>query len=84
VVHHLNQPLTILSNLLNELMVDLRINPSGFEKLVQVQQQVGRVIAITRMIANINTYECMEYVAGVKIVDIEKACRPCTQGTPHD
>jgi PAS domain S-box-containing protein len=84
VVHHLNQPLTILSNLLNELMVDLRLDPPGFEKLVQVQQQVGRVIAITRMIANINTYACMEYVAGVKIVDIEKACRRCPEGAPHD
>jgi len=83
VVHHLNQPLTILSNLLNELMVDLPVGPHGFEKLVQMQQQVARVIAITRMIASIDTYECMEYVAGVKIVDIEKACRRCTEGATH-
>ncbi len=84
VVHHLNQPLTILSNLLNELMVDLRADPPDFEKLVKIQQQVGRVIAISRMIANINTYECMEYVAGVKIVDIEKASRPCPERATHD
>lgn len=84
VVHHLNQPLTILSNLLNELMVDLPMDPPGFEKLVQIQQQVGRVIAITRMIASINSYECMEYVAGVKIVDIEKACRPCPERETRD
>lgn len=84
VVHHLNQPLTILSNLLNELMVDLPMDPPGFEKLLQIQQQVGRVIAIARMIASVNSYECMEYVAGVKIVDIEKASRPCSEGATHD
>lgn len=84
VVHHLNQPLTILRNLLNEVMVDLPVDPRGFEKLVQIQQQLDRVITITRMIANINTYECMEYVAGVKIVDLEKACRQCTERAAHD
>jgi PAS domain S-box-containing protein len=84
VVHHLNQPLTIISNLLNELMVDLPMDPSGFEKLVQIQQQMGRVIALTRMIASINSYKCMEYVAGVKIVDIEKASRPCPERPVHD
>jgi len=84
VVHHLNQPLTILSNLLNELLVDLPLGPPGFEKLVQIQQQVGRVIAIARMIASINSYECMEYVAGVKIVDIVKASRACLEGATHD
>jgi len=31
VVHHLNQPLTILNNLLNETMVDLRMDPAGFD-----------------------------------------------------
>ena len=84
VVHHLNQPLTILNNLLNELMVDLPMQPQGFEKLVQIQQQVGRVIAITRKIASINTYACMEYVAGVKIVDIEKASRNGPERATHD
>jgi PAS domain S-box-containing protein len=84
VVHHLNQPLTILSNLVNEVMVDHPLDSRGFEKLVQIQQQLGRVIAISRMIADISTYECMEYVAGVKIVDLEKACRQCTEGAPHD
>jgi PAS domain S-box-containing protein len=84
VVHQLNQPLTILNNLLNELMVDLRTDPSGFEKLVRIQQQVGRVIAITRMVANIKAYESMEYVAGIKIVDIEKASRQGPERAAHD
>jgi hypothetical protein len=65
-------------------MVDHPLDPRGFEKLVQIQQQLGRVITITRMIANISTYESMEYVAGVKIVDLEKASRQCTERAPHD
>jgi PAS domain S-box-containing protein len=84
VVHQLNQPLTILNNLLNELIVDLRMDPPGFEKLVRIQQQLRRVIEITRKVASIKTYESVEYVAGVKIVDIEKASRPCPEKSPHD
>ena len=84
VVHHLNQPLTILNNLLNELMVDARINPPGFEKLVRIQQQLGRVIEITRQVAGIRSYASVEYVAGVKIVDIEKASRRGPEKLPHD
>ena len=84
VVHHLNQPLTILNNLLNETMVDLRMDPAGFDKLVRIQKQLSRVIEITRKIASIQTYESVEYVAGVKIVDIEKASRRCPEKLPHD
>jgi hypothetical protein len=42
------------------------------------------VIEITRKVASIKTYESVEYVAGVKIVDIEKASRPCPEKSPHD
>jgi hypothetical protein len=84
VVHLLNQPLTILNNLLNELMVDVRINPPGFEKLVRIQKQLSRVIEITRQVASIRTYASVEYVAGVKIVDIEKASRQGPEKLPHD
>lgn len=84
VVHHLNQPLTILNNLLNELIVDLRMDPPGFDKLVRIQRQLSRVIEITRKIGSIKTYEPVEYVAGVKIVDIEKASLPCPEKLPHD
>jgi PAS domain S-box-containing protein len=84
VVHLLNQPLTILNNLLNELMVDMRVDPPGFDKLVRIQQQLSRVIGITRKIASIKSYEPVEYVAGVKIVDIEKASRQSPERSNHD
>jgi len=51
---------------------------------VRIQQQLGRVIAITRQIAGIRSYASVEYVAGVKIVDIEKASRRGPEKLPHD
>jgi PAS domain S-box-containing protein len=73
VAHHLNQPLTIVNNLLNELLTDALVEGPCFDRILKVQQQVNRMIAITRKIAAIKRYESMDYVAGVKIVDIEKS-----------
>jgi len=73
VVHHLNQPLTIVDNLLNEMLADAAVERTCFDRMLKVQQQVSRMIAITRKIAAIKRYESMDYVAGVKIVDIEKS-----------
>jgi two-component system, cell cycle sensor histidine kinase and response regulator CckA len=73
VAHHLNQPLTIVDNLLNEMLADASMEGPCFDRMLQVQQQVSRMIAITRKIAAIKRYESMDYVAGVKIVDIEKS-----------
>jgi PAS domain S-box-containing protein len=73
VAHHLNQPLTIVDNLLNEMLADASVEGPCFDRMLKVQQQVSRMIAITRKIAAIKRYESMDYVAGVKIVDIEKS-----------
>jgi len=73
VAHHLNQPLTIVNNLLTEMLDDALVEGPCFDRMLKVQQQVNRMIAITRKIAAIKRYESMEYVAGVKIVDIEKS-----------
>jgi len=73
VAHHLNQPLTIVNNLLNEMLADASVEEPCFDRMLKVQQQVSRMIAITRKIAAIKRYESMDYVAGVKIVDIEKS-----------
>jgi C4-dicarboxylate-specific signal transduction histidine kinase len=73
VAHHLNQPLTIVNNLLNEMLTDTSVEEPCFDRMIKVQQQVNRMIAITRKIAAIKRYESMDYVAGVKIVDIEKS-----------
>ena len=73
VAHHLNQPLTIVDNLLNEMLADAAVEGTCFGRMLKVQEQVSRMITITRKIATIKRCESMDYVAGVKIVDIEKS-----------
>jgi PAS domain S-box-containing protein len=73
VAHSLNQPLTIVNNLLSELMEEQQANDSIFPKLLKVYNQINKMNEIAKKIGNIKKYEAMDYVAGVKIVDIDKA-----------
>lgn len=73
VAHRLNQPLTIAANLLGELVQDADPADESFEKLRIVQGQIDRMTEITQKIGKIKKYAAMEYVAGVKIVDIDRA-----------
>ncbi len=73
VVHRLNQPLTVVNNLLNELLSDTPPGSATSNKLLQIREQVEKLNDITRKIGNIRQYKSMDYVAGVKIVDIDGA-----------
>jgi PAS domain S-box-containing protein len=73
VAHSMSQPLTIINNVLNEVLSDIRPDGNAYRKLVKVHQQITRMNDITNKIANIRKYEAMDYVAGIRIVDIEKA-----------
>jgi PAS domain S-box-containing protein len=73
VAHSLNQPLTIVNNLLNELLSEQQPEDAIFPKLLKVHDQINKMNAIANKIGNIKKYEAMDYVAGVKIVDIDKA-----------
>ena len=73
VAHRLNQPLTIAANLLGELLQNADPKDDFYEKLRMVQNQIGRMTEITQEIGKIKKYAAMEYVAGVKIVDIDRA-----------
>ena len=73
VAHRLNQPLTILNNLINDLINDFRPNDPLLKKIMNVNNQIQKMNEITQKIGNIKKYESMEYVAGIKIVDIDKA-----------
>ncbi len=75
VAHKLNQPLTIISNLLNEVLSDLSPHDQSYEKIVKIATQIKKLNEIARKIGAVNKYEAMEYVAGVRIVDIDKASR---------
>ena len=73
VAHSLNQPLTIVNNLLKELLAEQQPGDAIFPKLLKVHDQINKMNAIAKKIGNIKKYEAMDYVAGVKIVDIDKA-----------
>ena len=73
VAHSMSQPLTIINNYLSEIMADLKPGSTAYQKIVKVNQQIAKMNDITKKIANIRKYEAMDYVAGVRIVDIEKA-----------
>jgi PAS domain S-box-containing protein len=73
VAHSMSQPLTIINNYLSEIMDDLTPGSAAYQKIVKVNQQIAKMNDITKKIANIRKYEAMDYVAGVRIVDIEKA-----------
>lgn len=75
VAHRLNQPLTILNNLLNEVMADIPPADASYEKIMMMQNQISKMNDITKKIGNIKKYAAMDYVAGVKIVDIDKASK---------
>ncbi len=72
VAHRLNQPLTIVNNLLDEVISDIRPDDVNYEKIMTVQNQIIKMNEITQKIGNVRKYAAMDYVAGVKIVDIDK------------
>jgi PAS domain S-box-containing protein len=73
VAHSLNQPLTIVNNLLNEILSELDREGTIFPKVQKIHDQMKKMNEIAQKIGNIKKYEAMDYVAGVKIVDIDKA-----------
>ena len=73
VAHKLNQPLTIINNLINEILSGLQKDNRFYTKIVKVHNQIKKMNDITDKLGRIRKYESMDYVAGIKIVDIEKA-----------
>ncbi|MCJ7774265.1 MAG: PAS domain S-box protein [Desulfobacterales bacterium] len=73
VVHRLNQPLMVVNNLLDEVLSDMDPNGKNYKKLIKVYEQINKLNEITKKISSIKKYESTEYVAGIKIVDIDKA-----------
>ena len=73
VAHKLNQPLTIIHNLMNEILSGLQKDNRFYPKIVKVHNQIKKMNDITDKLGRIRKYESMDYVAGIKIVDIEKA-----------
>ena len=73
VAHRLNQPLTIINNLLDEVLSSLQPHDDNFQKAVRIRNQIKKLNEIAKKIGGIRKYESMDYVGGIKIVDIDKA-----------
>ena len=73
VAHLFNQPLTVATNLVNEMVADSNAPEDTAHQLKKIQSQIQKLNDIARKIANIHKYAAMDYVGGVKIVDIDNA-----------
>lgn len=73
VAHRFNQPLTIVTNIITEILSELDPEEDCYAKIVRADDQIRRMREITRKIGNIKKYKAVDYVAGVRIVDIDKA-----------
>jgi PAS domain S-box-containing protein len=73
VSHKINQPLMIINNLLNEVLSDIREDDSHSRKLEMVRNQLVKLNEIAEKIRGIEKYVTMEYVGGLKIVDIDRS-----------
>lgn len=72
VAHKLNQPLTIVRNTTMEMLSRVSPDDPLYEKIVRIHLQIERIHELAKKIGNIRKYEAMDYVAGIKIVDIDK------------
>lgn len=73
VAHRFNQPLTIVNNIINETLSSIEPDDRLYASILKMQTQIQKLNDITRKVGNIKKYEAVDYVAGVKIVDIDRA-----------
>ncbi|NNF97787.1 MAG: hypothetical protein HKM93_00250 [Desulfobacteraceae bacterium] len=73
VAHSVSQPLTVINNTLLEILSDLSKEDRNVKKLLIIRDQVRLLNDIIKKIKNIKEYKSMDYVAGLKIVDIDSA-----------
>ena len=73
VSHRLNQRLMIINNLINGLLAGVSASDPGYEEMLKIHEQILKLNELAKKIGGIKKYESMDYVAGIKIVDIDKA-----------
>ncbi|MDY7035000.1 MAG: PAS domain-containing protein [Thermodesulfobacteriota bacterium] len=73
VAHRLNPPLMIINNLLDEVLSDLNSDDRNYQKIVKAYNQIKELNEISKKISEIKKYKAIDYVGGIRIVDIDKA-----------
>ncbi len=73
VAHQLNQPLTVVNHLVLEIMHEVSEDNPLYDRIQRIHTQVEKMNEIATKIRGVNRYEAMDYVGGLKIVDLDKA-----------
>lgn len=76
VCHEIAQPIQVIDNQLQMLQKNEDLSPQLLERLEIIRKENERLTTTTRKLRRISKYETMDYVSGVKILDIEKASNP--------
>lgn len=72
VAHNLNQPLMIITNLLEEVMSELSPDDRIYDRMERINDQIKKLNKITKKIVGVKKYKAIDYVGGEKIVDIDE------------
>jgi PAS domain S-box-containing protein len=73
VCHELIQPMQIISMCAQLILLNKNLNKEYYEKLKMISEQIERMKIITEKLKRITRYETIDYVDGIKIVDLDKA-----------
>lgn len=73
VCHEMNQPLQIIAGYSDLLMVDMPEDDPRYDHISEIMEHVKRMGLITNKLMRITRYKTRDYIAGKKIVDIDKA-----------
>ena len=71
VAHNMNQPLTIMNNLLHDLSEYSYQDDNVPDKLQRIQKQLVKLNSIAQKIRSVKQYKSMHYLLGEKIVDLD-------------
>ena len=73
VCHELIQPMQIISMCAQLILLNKNLNKEYYEKLEMISEQIERMKIIAEKLKRITRYETIDYVDGIKIVDLDKA-----------
>ena len=73
VCHEMNQPLQGITSLSETLLMSLGREAPETGRLERIMDLTGRMRAITRKLMGITRYETMDYVQGIRIIDLDKS-----------
>jgi signal transduction histidine kinase len=75
--HELSQPLHAISSYIDLMLRKMAIDDADeewtLEKLYVVQEQVDKMIQLTKKLSGITIYQTCDYLKGVKIIDLDRS-----------